>query len=133
MIILGLLAALGAAGLLFWWATRLRAQPEPRPKRNAAERASPAEGRFAGVEIRSGGTPCSAARALAGRVFLAADAPDLPLPDCTAERCRCAFEKRADRRDDARRWSDHGVEATITTAIERRTGAGRRRADHGDA
>lgn len=98
---------------------------------NAAARtrseSADADARFAGVELRVGSPACKAARRLAGDVFLMREAPALPLASCDVARCRCSFEKRPDRREDNRRWEDHGVQATITSAIERRGGRDRRR------
>jgi hypothetical protein len=82
--------------------------------------------RYAGVELRVGSPACKAARGLAGKVFLMHEAPVLPLGRCDAARCRCSFEKRSDRREENRRWEDHGVQATITSAVERRAGRDRR-------
>jgi hypothetical protein len=84
---------------------------------------------FSAVEIRLGGNACRAAQALAGTSLLAAKAPVLPLPDCTESRCRCSFEKLDDRRQDSRRWIDHGLEPRIFSAAERRKARGRRRSD----
>lgn len=81
---------------------------------------------FAGVEIRVGASACSAARALAGQAFLAHEAPSLPLDDCNEARCRCAFEKHDDRRQETRRWTDDGLATTIFSAAERRARADRR-------
>lgn len=52
---------------------------------------------------------CAPAKALSGQRLLAAKAPSLPLPDCSAPlQCRCRFEKHPDRRDvdEGRRLSD---------------------------
>ena len=64
--------------------------------------------RFGAVELIAGAGSCSAARKLAGERILAAEAPVLPLDGCT-ERCRCAYERYADRRDINRRRGDDGL------------------------
>lgn len=56
--------------------------------------------KYHAVTIRVVADCCSAVRELKGRVFLAAEAPLLPLRDCTLpDRCQCHYAKRSDRRD----------------------------------
>jgi len=50
------------------------------------------------VSIKFTENSCAAAKAMAGRRFLSSAAPRLPLPDCDALECRCAFVHHADRR-----------------------------------
>jgi hypothetical protein len=145
VVVIVLAAALGAAFAFFRLgrpgsgALRSKQTPAPGKSRvdlraaegNAAagigDGSAGTDPRFAGVELQVGSPACKAARALAGNVFLMHEAPALPLASCDAARCRCSFEKRPDRREDSRRWEDHGVQATITSAVERRRGRDRRR------
>jgi len=53
---------------------------------------------------------CKAARAIMGQRFLTTDAPILPLKDCDAVNCRCAYKRFDDRRTDVRRLSDVGFD-----------------------
>jgi len=59
------------------------------------------------VQVIPNGTQCcQAVRALAGQRFLVEHVPMLPLGDCDATECRCAYERFDDRRSDYRRASD---------------------------
>lgn len=64
---------------------------------------SRAGGQFHCVAIRSRGTPCAAVREFAGKRFLSGEAPDLPVPGCTAAVCRCSYVHFGDRRVGDRR------------------------------
>ena len=95
----------------------------PAPRAPAPPDATPGgadTGAFAGVEIHVSANACRPARALTGGIFLAAEAPALPLDGCTQARCRCSFQKLVDRRQESRRWSDEGLAATLYSAEERR-------------
>lgn len=56
---------------------------------------------------------CQAVRGIAGKRFLADEAPRLPLNDCDAAVCRCKYKRFDDRREDSRRSSDIGFDSTI--------------------
>jgi hypothetical protein len=90
-------------------------------------------GQFSAVSIVTTSACCDAGQQLAGKTFLLAQAPRLPLAECTRpDECRCRFQKHADRRgaDPERRvmqsmwhtnaWDDGG---------ERRKKRGRRKSD----
>lgn len=116
-----------------------RAEAEPSEARHAP-RAVPvgvapkrAMGQFAAVSIVTTSACCDASQQLAGKTFLLAQAPRLPLAECTRpDECRCRFQKHADRRgaEPERRvmqsmwhtnaWGDGG---------ERRKQRGRRKSD----
>lgn len=56
--------------------------------------------KYHAVTIRAVAGGCNAVRDLKDRVFLAAEAPLLPLRDCTSpDQCQCHYAKRGDRRD----------------------------------
>jgi len=56
--------------------------------------------KYHAVTIRAVADCCSAVRQFKDRVFLAAEAPLLPLRDCSSpDRCQCCYAKRNDRRD----------------------------------
>lgn len=98
-------------------------------RRSAAGRATPRKqpNKFAAAELQPGLESCEAARQLAGKRLLATDAPMLPLDGCT-ERCRCAYKRYTDRRQEARRTADYGFEPTITfVGQERRRNPDRRK------
>lgn len=64
---------------------------------------------WAAVSIVTNSHCCGAASAIAGVRRLAADAPQLPLPDCSMPaQCRCRYQKHADRRSgEDRREMNH--------------------------
>lgn len=75
---------------------------------------SPNQGEnWSSVTISSSFSACEAAKALQDQVFLAADAPSLPLPACDKSNCRCHYDYLADRRQDDRRspyGENHGAQ-----------------------
>jgi len=82
------------------------------------------------VSIVCTSTSCAAAQALKGRRYLSADAPRLPLADCTsAATCACVYRKYSDRREGPRREEDTTGLKRSSPAQERRGGRGRRRTD----
>ena len=70
--------------------------------------------------VVSPGNCCSAAEALAGKPLLAREAPILPLPGCDRSKCRCRYNRLADRRTEARRASDVGMH--VAANMYRRAG-----------
>ncbi len=83
------------------------------------------------VRIRSGLIACKAATSIKGRIFLAPDAPSLPLENCT-EDCRCHYVFMDDRRSGTDRRIEFGQLGRLLPdyGSERRRFAGRRLADH---
>jgi hypothetical protein len=83
------------------------------------------------VEILSPRTACPAVEAVKGRRFLSAEAPLLPLFECTRSGiCACVYRKFADRRAGARREHEEtGIRRTAMPPQERRRKRGRRKAD----
>jgi hypothetical protein len=89
----------------------------------------PAANPWHAVAVIASRTPCQAATQLAGRRFLSADAPRLPLPQCTwPMRCGCTYRHYEDRRVNLRRGADRGMYGR-TVPVERRKGGERRRID----
>jgi hypothetical protein len=82
------------------------------------------------VSIVCTSASCAAAQALKGQRYLSADAPRLPLSDCTsAAACPCVYRKHSDRRAGPRREADtSGLKRS--SIPERRGGRGRRSTDH---
>lgn len=60
--------------------------------------------------------------------FLSGEAPPLPLPNCTAPRCRCCYVHYEDRRERDRRipLSPDFFHSSFFVGLERRTGTIRR-------
>jgi hypothetical protein len=87
--------------------------------------------RWSAVSIVPGSNSCEAAVALKGRRFLGAEAPRIPLAECTSpQSCRCVYRKYADRRAGPRRAEEHsGMRRAAGSGTERRRGRGRRSTD----
>jgi hypothetical protein len=71
---------------------------------------------YRAVSVRTKLGACSAAVALQDEVFLASEAPELPLPDCDAVDCGCRYVYLSDRRQDDRRTpfgEKHGVVGSV--------------------
>jgi len=82
------------------------------------------------VSIVCTSASCAAAQALKGRRYLGADAPRLPLPDCTsAAACPCVYRKHPDRRAGPRREEDATGLKRSSPSPERRSRRGRRSMD----
>ena len=80
------------------------------------------------VAVVGGKTACAAASQLAGQRFLSAQAPRLPLPQCTWPiRCACVYRHYADRRANRRRIADRGMYGRPVPQERRKSE--RRRAD----
>jgi len=89
--------------------------------------------RYHGVSCHPPRQSCDAAVRIAGARYLVAEAPQLPLPDCTARQCRCKYEHYEDRRrEDADRRIPYGLKNDLFGAMnqqERRTRRARRASD----
>jgi len=90
--LLFLLVIAAAVAVFFWFRkdSAAKAITQPRPVSN----------RFHAVTISVGQGACPAVQALAKSRFLAKEAPRLPLDECTAAACHCAYKHHDDRRDD---------------------------------
>ena len=55
--------------------------------------------RSSSVSITCADPDCPVASELKGQRFLQSEAPELPLPGCTADSCTCHYVSRKDRRD----------------------------------
>jgi hypothetical protein len=83
------------------------------------------------VSIRPKGKSCDAAHACRAARFLSAEAPRLPLPECTAsETCACVYKHHPDRRLNPRRQDDGaGLKRSGKVGQERRKAGDRRKSD----
>jgi len=88
------------------------------------------------VSINFSSNACKAARELAGRRFLAAAAPKLPLADCNVLECNCRFIHHKDRRLGKDRRSSFAPSGfgggTGDYERELRSGKDRRSSNHED-
>jgi|SRR5210317_1012647 hypothetical protein len=89
------------------------------------------DARWRSVKIRPGATPCRSIAEVTGRIFLAQDAPSLPLQNCSSENCQCRYVFLEDRRsgDDRRLEFDRFGDMIPGYASDRRHVPGRRYAD----
>lgn len=99
---------------------RKTATPRVERRQNGARKRS-----YEAVAVRPAPRACKEARSLAGKRFLVAEAPKLPLSTCT-QRCTCAYESFPDRRDETRRAIDVGISSSWYVGPERRSGLDRR-------
>ncbi|MCG2635372.1 MAG: hypothetical protein J4A00_10770 [Gammaproteobacteria bacterium] len=104
-----LVVLLGAALLFVIYAARNRAarraaRPRKLPGRSALERLR-RDSRYWGVriELEETGGACEAVTQLLDKELLINHAPELPLPGCSAEVCRCHYVGLAQRRHGERR------------------------------
>jgi hypothetical protein len=82
------------------------------------------------VTIISKSSSCEAARAAKGTRYLSAEAPRLPLAECSKpDACTCAYKHHADRRAEARRADDGGGLRSSSPTPERRMQPDRRNND----
>lgn len=118
-----LVFALIAIAAAYWWRSATRQQ---RKAVHAAGRDT--DKRYHCVEIRSGNAACRAVRSLELTRFLSDEAPRLPVPGCTAQKCTCRYVHFEDRRQQDRR-NPYGQWASVPPAIvgERRARSDRRR------
>jgi hypothetical protein len=83
------------------------------------------------VSILPKGASCEAAHSLRGKRFLSAEAPRLPLAQCTnSKSCICAYKHHEDRRGQPRRSDETtGSRRNAKVTEERRSSGDRRKSD----
>ena len=86
---------------------------------------------WAATSVLPNKNSCEAARAVKSVRYLAAEAPRLPLPDCSSPgSCSCVYRKYPDRRAGPRREDEEiGIRRYFDPTKERRTTRGRRQSD----
>lgn len=127
---------LGLVVLLAIWLVFKRYQARKLDEAGASARSARLERRkspYHAVSIRVGRSACLAAKTLEGRRYLAAEAPQLPLAECSSsDTCECRFIHHDDRRSGHDRRSPFapgGVgSGTARIQRERREGSDRRKA-----
>jgi len=101
--------------------------PTKPPSRSAPKLA--AANPWHAVAVVGGKMTCTAASQMRGVRFLSAQAPRVPLPQCTwPMSCTCVYRHFDDRRANLRRGADRGMYGRPVSQ-ERRVGHDRRRAD----
>ena len=112
-----------------WWLVRKRRAALTEESQPTARRRN-SNAAFHAVSIHFSANACNAAKAMAGRRFLATAAPTLPLPDCNVLECNCRFAHHDDRRSGKDRRSPFAsrtaLMATGEFEREQRTGKDRR-------
>jgi hypothetical protein len=104
---------------------------ETKPESKEKEKEEPKRGSrrpWHAVMIVTSGSACQAAIECKGKRFLSSEAPRLPLPDCTADRCGCRYRHYEDRRNAPRRAEERGA-APSRVSTNRRASRGRRSLD----
>jgi hypothetical protein len=119
-------------GLLIAWYFYRQGLDKPKSKQDRRIESLP-DSDYHAVSIKPGSYACSAVTEVAGKRFLASEAPDLPLSGCTAVKCECHFVHYRDRRSGKDRRSPFGsgglAAASGEYAQERRQGEERRDED----
>lgn len=88
------------------------------------------ETQWRSVEIQPGLMCCTSVKKIANQVFLAQEAPGLPLGVCTLKKCQCKYKFLDDRRsgEDRRTLLSH-LGAMLERDEDRRSVTGRRESD----
>ncbi len=118
-----------AFNLPMWWhRKRVKAEVQYSGRPVQAHRVS---NPFHAVSIKAGPGCGRTAENYAGRRFLAADAPRLPLPTCDARNCRCRYVHHEDRRTgiDRRHRDAWNRNIALAKGGDRRGSRGRRETD----
>ena len=94
---------------------------------------SSSDTRWRSVKIRPGAAPCRSVAEITGQIFLAQDAPSLPLVNCSKKSCQCRYIFLEDRRsgEDRRLVLSRFGDLMQGYENERREVSGRRYADMG--
>ena len=134
------LLALVAILIIVWLVLRKRKamQAESETESDQNEDTQKTKSPWHAVSVRVGPDACLAAKTMEGRRFLAAEAPTLPLAECSdSEACQCRFIHHEDRRSGRDRRAPFAAGGTGTgTGIieqERRQGGDRRKGDHDES
>ena len=123
---------IAVAGGLAWLLLRLF--PGRGKARTGMPGVSPKSHPYHAVSIHTGSSGCPPAKALKQKRFLSGEAPQLPLAECTSQKCHCVYQHHTDRR------SGNGNRRAIGSAAvgmlrgdgERRRTSGRRKIDNND-
>lgn len=84
--------------LVIWLYVRQRQEKSSSATTRKAKPRAKKSTPYHAVVIKFSQNGCAAAKAIAGRRFLATEAPTLPLPECDVSNCDCHFVHFDDRR-----------------------------------
>lgn len=79
-----------------WDSAKRKLDRASRP--NFKYRSTNAGSGYPAVSIRAGQDCCQAVKATNGVRYLSTEAPILPLPECTSNKCRCTYAHHSERR-----------------------------------
>jgi len=97
IVIIGLLVGLIIYGFKpYDYGGSVRHFKKPGKSEDSAGKSS--DTRWRSVKIRPDAAPCRAVAEITGQIFLAQNAPSLPLENCSKENCRCRYVFLEDRR-----------------------------------
>ncbi len=125
-------------GVLFLLLPRFSSGNRSQGKTKTVKRsASPAQRNpYQAVSVMSSRVACTAVGRIKDQRFLTADAPLLPLPDCSVKECNCKYAHHPDRRDKS---NDRRTHYSLGTKLyaqgdrpDRRANPGRRSSDYSD-
>ena len=90
--------------------------------------------RWRAVEIQPGLVCCEIVGKITNQIYLASEAPALPLDNCSQKRCRCKYNFHQDRRSGEDRRDDFITLSSVTQSYgeDRRHLTGRRASDFED-
>jgi len=95
-----IIAILAVSALGVYWLLKPKAKPGPaHKKRNTSQHAGDLHYLYQAASINAGGCACAAVEELAGKRFLAEQAPRLPLANCDSLHCQCRYVRHEDRRE----------------------------------
>ena len=102
-----------------------------KPAKTNASPDSSSDTRWRSVKIRPGASTCRPVAEITGHIFLAQDAPSLPLANCSQKNCQCRYVFLEDRRSGDDRRFELGRFGDLMPGYqrERRHVPGRRYAD----
>ena len=119
-------------GLLVAWLFYRQGLERPATRQDRRIGSMRDSGEYHAVSIKPGAYACTEANEISGQRFLAADAPEIPLPGCTSSRCECRFVHHTDRRTGKDRrspFTSGGIAAATGKFAEERRHGGERRED----
>ena len=122
-----------AAVIILFWFLRKLFPARPKPHFNGHETAASHSNPYQAVSIHCYEGACADAKRLQGNRYLTAEAPVIPLENCTAQRCHCVYRHHEDRRsgEKDRRKLEEPAAAFLTPSDQRdrRREPGRRATD----
>ncbi len=113
-----------------WLLQRIR-KPAPKLGSGGKRPTQREQHRWHAVRLQAGENCCEPIQHMTENIYLAAEAPPLPLPSCDVAVCHCRYQHFDDRRQDMRRdpYNQYTRLAAVYSGEERRGNRGRRQSD----